>query len=122
MSEHVSSTIGLPPAVEPSLSLTHRLVATLTTRYLPDAADEATNVHWRFACGVPTEYCGNGVPDVVDDAGPSMHLPRPTLTGWYPEPLTSPRHCWKVLPDAHAAWVSSALFAVDEPGTSTHLP
>src|SRR5690348_14506866 len=35
MSEQVSSTIGLVPAVEPSLSLTHRPVPTLLMRYLP---------------------------------------------------------------------------------------
>src|SRR5690242_4248454 len=37
MSEQVSSTIGLLPAVEPSLSLTHSPIATLFTRYLPEA-------------------------------------------------------------------------------------
>src|SRR5690349_20949791 len=35
MSEHVSSTIGLFPAVELSLSLRHKPVATFCTRNLP---------------------------------------------------------------------------------------
>src|SRR5262245_46124500 len=45
MSEQVAWTIGLLPAVEPSLSLMHIDVAAFTTRYFPAAADEAVNVH-----------------------------------------------------------------------------
>src|SRR5215470_2372310 len=44
MSEHGSWMMGLPPAVEPSLSLMHRLVATLRMRYLPEAAEDAVKV------------------------------------------------------------------------------
>src|SRR3954467_7691096 len=57
-SEHVSSTIGLLPAVEPSLSLTHSPVATDCTRYFPDAAAEAVNVHnWLVFVPSPQPYC-----------------------------------------------------------------
>jgi hypothetical protein len=41
MSEQLSSTIGLLPAVEPSLLLMQSPVAALLTRYLPAAAVEA---------------------------------------------------------------------------------
>jgi hypothetical protein len=58
MSEHVSSTIGLLPAVEESLSLMHRPLETLLTRNLPAAAAEAANVHsWLVFRPFPQPYC-----------------------------------------------------------------
>jgi hypothetical protein len=91
-SEQVSSTIGLLPAVEPSLLLRHSPLATLLTRYFPDAA-EAVKFH--SCCGLvpsPQPYCCSWVPETVDELGTSMHrvlLTLDRLNG--PPPCT--RHC-----------------------------
>src|SRR4051794_39196647 len=45
MSEQVSCTIGLLPAVEPSWSLTHSPLSALVITYLPAAAADAENDH-----------------------------------------------------------------------------
>ena len=81
MSEQVSWTIGLSPAVEPSLSLMHRPLPTLTTRYLPDAADEAVNVHCWLVC-VPrrSRTAAAARRTWSSRTGTSMHLPLLTLT------------------------------------------
>src|ERR1700755_485291 len=84
MSEQVSSTIGLFPAVEPSLSLMHSPEATLLTRNLPAAAVEAVKVHsWLFLVASPQLYCWSWVPETVVELGTSMHLALMVLTSWY---------------------------------------
>src|SRR5262245_21569361 len=63
-SEHVSWMIGLLPAVELSLSLTHNPVATLAARYLPGAADDAAKVHcWLTFVPSPHPHCCSCRPD-----------------------------------------------------------
>src|SRR6185312_4014743 len=58
MSEQVSCTTGLLPAVDPSRLLTHRPETPLVTRNLPDAAPDAANDH---CCGAfvpsPQPHC-----------------------------------------------------------------
>jgi hypothetical protein len=81
MSLQVSWTVGLLPAVEPSLLLTHRLLAVLVTRNLPLAAAEAVNVHcWLVFVPSPQPHCCSCVPDTVDEDGTSAHLVLPTFT------------------------------------------
>src|SRR5689334_3262014 len=76
MSEQVSCTIGLFPAVDPSRLLMHRPVATLRIRNLPDAADEALTVQsWLTLVPSPQPYCCNCRPDVLAALGTSMHRP-----------------------------------------------
>ncbi len=118
MSVQVSSTIGLLPAVEPSLSLMHSPEATLLTRNLPDAAVEAVKVQsWLVLVPSPQPYCCSWVPLVVVPLGTSMQRVELPLTR--ADPWTF--HCWLVA-DPHAVWMSRALLAVEAPVTSTHLP
>src|SRR4051812_26685397 len=120
-SEQVSCTIGLLPAVEESLSLTHSLDETLLARYLPDV-DDAVNVHCCQAAPLVQPHCCSCRPDVVAAPGTSMHWPLLTLTRLYPADAATTRHCCRVAPDAQAAWVSLAPDAVDDDGTSMHFP
>ena len=84
MAAQGSSTIGLFPAVEPSLVLTHRPDAAFRTRYLPAAAVEAVNVQsWLALVASPQFHCWSWVPDVVDELGTSMHLVLLTFTRLY---------------------------------------
>src|SRR3954447_26306665 len=121
MSEQVSSTIGLLPAVEPSLSLTHRPDATLLTRYLPDAVEAVKVQSWLLLVPSPQPYCCNWVPDVVDELGTSMQRVLLPLTRLYWPELPVAFHCWLVAVP-QATWMSSAELSADAPVTSTHLP
>src|SRR5689334_20012239 len=79
-SEQVSCTTGLLPAVDPSLLLMHRPVATPVTRNLPLAAADAVNVHcWLVFVPSPQPHCWSCVPETVDDDGTSAHRVLPTF-------------------------------------------
>ncbi len=120
MSEQASCTIGLLPAVEPSLSLRHRPLEALFTRYLPAAAVDAVNVQvWLVL--PPHVYCHNWVPDAVVALGTSTHLPLLTLASAWPPFCAATRNCWWVAV-AQATWTSGALLDVAAPLTSRHLP
>src|SRR6185312_10550944 len=123
MSEQVSSTIGLLPAVDPSLSLMHSPVATDFTRYFPDAAVDAVNVHsWFTFVPSPHPYCCNWVPETVLDEGTSMQRVELTFArlNW-PFARAVAVHCWSLAAVLQATWTSSALLSTEAPVTSTHL-
>src|SRR6185503_7517013 len=105
-SAQVSWTIGLLPAVDPSLSLMHRLLA---MRYFPP---EAVNDHcWLAFVPSPQPHCCSCRPDVVAQDGTSTQRPLPTLT----RVCAAMRHCCRAAVASQALCCSSAPLSTDPP-------
>jgi hypothetical protein len=80
-SAQASWTMGLFPAVEPSLSLAHSPLAALVMVYLPGAAVEPVKAQrWLGLVPSPHPHCWSCIPEVAEPDGTSAQRVLARLT------------------------------------------